>query len=217
MRKKRDLGKEGGRLGVGLVALIVISFTLLFWLTVLWTIPGLSLLEISRFWSVSGYAGFSLFAACTFIVLLLLYLLVAEGVIARQSADNWTVGLCLLLALPLAAVGATLVEIAHLPTYFLLEPYDRIDEPFDTRSEYLGRIVETTEVGTTRYLQVALEDGTRVTVSAVPTLESPDESDHVVVRRFAGRLTHTLCHRLSSYLPGGWLGLATERRLNALE
>jgi hypothetical protein len=208
---------QSSRPSTTVVVLLILSFTLVFWLLVLWLLPGRSLIEIYRLWSTPGYAGFSLFSASTFIVLLLLYLLIVEALLSRHSGDNLAVAFCLLSALPVAAVGAFLAELSHPPVYYLLERFDRIDEPFDVRAEPLGRVLATRDVGTTRYLQVALEDGTRVTVSAVPRYESPSDSEYVVVRRFSGRHTHTLCHQLSSYLPADSLDLSTQRELDELK
>ena len=216
-REQSERQFERSRSSTSIVVLLVLSFTLLFWVLVIWLLPGRSLIEIYRLWSTQGYAGFSLFSASTFIVLLLVYLLIVEALLARRSGNRLAVAFCLLSALPVAAVGAFLVEISHPPLYFLLERFDRIDEPFDVRGEHLGRVLATRDAGTTRYLQVALEDGTRVTVSAVPRYESPSEAEHVAVLRFSGRYTHTLCHQLSQYLPAASLDSSTERALDALK
>lgn len=216
MRRKREIGQDR-ILSPFFLVLLVLSFTLIFWLTVVWVIPGRSLIDIQRFWSSPGYPGLSLFAASTFIVLLLLYLLIAESLVARRSGNSLTVGLCLICALPLAAIGSVLLDLAQLSVYQLLWERDGIDEPFDAKGQHLGRVLHESEENPTRYLQVALEDGTTVLVSAIPRYTRPSESAYVVVQRFSGRRTSTLCHQLISYLPAGDLDLLTERRLEAMK
>ena len=62
-----------------------------------------------------------------------------------------------------------------------------------------------------------LQNGEKVVVSAIPQHAGSPEAEYVSVQRLAGRHTHTLCHRLSSYLPRGRLDLLTERALERLE
>jgi len=199
------------------IFVVSLCFTFVFWLIVIWMIPGHSLTEIYRFWVVPGYPGLSVFSVSTFIILLLIYLLIIESVLARRSRKRFALVLCLLSALPLATVGGFLVELAHMSSAFSWRHPDSIDEPIDPKGEFLGRVMSVNDEGSTRYLQVVLEDGAKVVVAAVPRFADSSESDYVWIQRLAGRQTHTLCYRLNSYFPKEWLGLSTERALRSLE